>query len=198
MAQLPEFYKHLSAKGERSKAQPFQYIEENRHFLIGGEILDLVKFDPYTYVPDELGIDYEGILPEEMPDHPALIRGFGPIIGGPKLHTWVLSNREAVREVHKVIIDAYQILDPDLPKSVLKRSGSHMSFDSYLDSYDHLTLITFGNCACMGPDPDGTFIEGNEAGFSEYVLHNADLRAQRSSLYAGFGHIARLASLPAQ
>lgn len=195
MSQLPQYYEYLARNGERSDTHPFKYIEEEANFNIGSLAIPVLEFDPYTFNPFDFGIDYEGIPVEEMPDHPALLTSMSRIIGGPKLHDWVKTNQVAVSETYLVMTSVYKKFVPKLTKKLSKRSTSLWGFNSGLTRAGDIHLQVMGDCACSGPDPDGDVIDGlNEAGYSAYYLHNTDTQAQRTSLYAGLGHLARLAS----
>lgn len=69
-----------------------------------------------------------------------------------------------------------------------------MGFSAGRRELGGIGVQVMGNCACMGPEVEGVFINDQfEHGFAEYGFHNADYSWQRASLCAGMGHMALLA-----
>lgn len=198
MIEVPGLFRHRAEEGEPSGLQPFSYDETSKVFLVGETVIDLVQFDtptfPYIYEGDK-----DGIPVEEMLNYPAFIPVgtiLVNIIGGPKLHNWIAANPDKVRDAHKVMVDAFSaFLDEPLGES-LTREDVHGSSGFRITAGQNggLDLQVAGDCACSGPDLYSHHIRGQfENGFAEYDLHNADIQAQRASLYAGIGHLSRLA-----
>ncbi|NNN21649.1 MAG: hypothetical protein HKL80_06565 [Acidimicrobiales bacterium] len=192
MSEIPSFFNYLKSEGDKSGLYPFAYVNEDKAFSIGDGKVALTDFDPYTFSSDELGLG-DGIDIDEMPQQAALISIMGGVIIGPKLHEWVEANPKVLADTYKVMYEAYVAFLDDLSQVPAERTTSHMGFASGLREYGGIGLQVLGNCACMGPNPQSYYIDGQfEHGFGEYDLHNADSQVQRASLYAGLGHLAQL------
>ncbi len=143
--------------------------------------------------PDELGLN-DGIDIDEMSQHAALITIMGDAIVGPGLHEWVEANPKALAVTYKVMYEAHVAFLDDPSQSPTEHTTSYIGFASGLRKYGGIGLQVLGSCACMGPNPQSDYFDEQfENGFAEYDLHNADKQVQRTSLYAGLGHLARLA-----
>lgn len=102
----------------------------------------------------------------------------------------------------RVMQDVYSELNPDIemPKRSSIRSPFYFNSVFFNDGIFHLN--TFGNCACLGKNPDPFFITYRDRYTAldninmpiEYWLHNADSASQRLSLYAGAGSLAWFAT----
>lgn len=121
----------------------------------------------------------------------------------PSLRRWIaaLENEKTERIVENSMRKVYRKVSPysvELPR----RSSNlgHINFSTRLYSNGAFRLQTFGDCACLGPDPHGMSISynGNYDGMDDlslplqYCLHNADTATQRLSLFAGAGTLAWL------
>lgn len=175
--------------------QPFLYDHESKSFLIGKDkqTLAVTDFDPYTY--NDYGREEQAIREiEELTQHPALLQIVsGPIVT-PRLHGWVQeAQNEFAEQTVRLMHDVYSMFyEEPIP---FETGGGFMSFEAGVRQDGAIGLQVLGNCACFGPKySTGMFEEGVEHGFAEYELHNADSQAQRISLYAGLGHLAKLAA----
>lgn len=193
---LPSFYEYLKEHGKTTGLFAFDYDRDQQKFFIGGETTDLADFDPYSYSPD-LEAENEEVSFDEMRDLPLMIPILSGVIGGPRLHQWAKENPDTLRETAvEIMHNAFTSLaDEEFARDIKNEPAGFMGFDSGVRQHGGIHLQVFGSCACMGVSQDGMFInEGVEKGFGQYELHNADSQAQRTSLYAGLGHIARLVS----
>ncbi len=92
---------------------------------------------------------------------------------------------EIMADVMVELTDGYSQRD----KKQLLKGGS---FDTLAHTDEgSVRLRTVGQCACIGLD--FTVNDWHSAGFAEYTSHNVDRPAQRASLLAGLGHIAKVA-----
>lgn len=175
----------------------FHYDIDAQEFKVDETAIKLADFDPYKFSPDIEEHDAGSIPIDQMREHPLMIPIMSGVIGGPKLHDWVTEHpatwRQEVTDVmHKAFIS---LIDEDFAREVKNEPAGFMGFDCGLLENGGVALQVFGNCACMGVSQDGLFISGGmEQGYGQYELHNADSQAQRASLYAGLGHLARLAN----
>lgn len=176
---------------------PFDYDANGQEFKVGETALELAEFDPYKSSPD-VEEDGAGSIPiDKMHEHPLMIPTMSGVIGGPKLHEWATANSELVaKEATEVMHRAFvSLIDEEFASEVKNVSAGFMGFDAGARENGGVVLQVFGNCACLGVSQDGLFVyDGMENGYGQYELHNADSQAQRASLYAGIGHLARLAS----
>lgn len=175
---------------------PFEYDAEGQEFKVGETPIKLAEFDPYKFSPH---IEKDGagsILIDQMHEHPLMIPIMSGVIGGPKLHDWAVGNservaKEATEVMHKTFVS---LIDEEFASEVKNETAGFMGFDAGVRENGGIVLQVFGNCACFGVSQDGLFVyDGMEHGYGQYELHNADSQAQRASLYAGIGHLARLA-----
>lgn len=202
MSKIPRYFEECKADEDPStELYPFLYDHSVKQFVISGITVALEDFDPYTFIRTASSLRGTGIDFDDMPKHALLMPSFGHVIAGPKLHEWIDANVvEAGGTARQVMFDAYKSLlengDELLDEvEISKNSVGHMGFAAGLSEYGGIHLQVIGDCACMGASPYGYFIDDKfEEGFAEYDLHNADTQVQRASLYAGLGHIARLAS----
>lgn len=192
---LPSYFEHLKEAGDSSGLQPFTYDASINSFLVSDKRVPAESFDPYVYNPYELGLEEEGLGFEEISRHSLIIPSFGRVIATPKFHSFIKENPKAVGSAINVMKNAYSKLG-DIPEGFADEevSYSHLGFAAgFLENGD-LRLQVLGNCACLGPTPHGNYLHDKyENNFAEYDLHNADTQAQRTSLYAGLGHMAFIA-----
>lgn len=195
MSVLPSYFEYRIDCGDDSDLYSFMYDDSVQQFVVAGKTIAAEDFDPYTFNSYELKLN-GNISPldyDDMPNHAVLLPGHGAIIAGPKLHEWAANNPGEVTRAAKMMHKLFTSLVED-PEEIPSSEGGFMGFASSLREGGGLHFQVFGNCACMGPDPCSGVINGQfEAGFVEYSLHNADSQVQRASLYAGIGHLARLA-----
>jgi hypothetical protein len=198
MAKLPDYFEYFKEHhpGERTNLSPMYYDQSVRYFFIGETKVALEDYDPYTYrrrsrICEEEG-EHAGLFVDEIADHPLMIPAMGTVIAGPKLHEFVQADPSHVERARGVMVDAFKQFCDELPVEI-ESSGGHLGFSSSLDRDGAIHLQVLGDCACLGATPDEGVIHGKiEHGFATYALHNADTQAQRASLYAGLGHLARL------
>lgn len=200
MSNLPQFFYRNREYSDETFQEfgtglvAFEYDIEYEHFKIGDRHVAQENFDPFKYIP-ELGDKEKQLTPDEMPEHPLMLYPITGPIGSPILHSWVRQNPEQVLEVreliHKVFVSFY---DNDEEIELGEAVGA-WGFESHVTEDGGVHLQTLGDCACMGLTPHSHVIEGRlENDFGQYDYHNTDSQAQRVSLLAGLGHIARLAS----
>jgi hypothetical protein len=193
--ELPSYFEHMKTRGDsKSYLWPITYDSRARQFHIGSKSVQLTEFDPYEFSPDALGLEETDLEITEMALHPLMIPDFGSVIGGPKLHNWAARNPEhASREGIDAMYEALTSLVDG--EGISKEADGHTGFDLQVRNQGALNLQVWGNCACLGVNLEGLLVvDGMEKGYAQYDLHNADTQAQRASLYAGIGHLARLAS----
>lgn len=199
MELLPSYFSYKREVGEEaSNLFSFSYDRDQKLFLIDDKSVQLADFDPYTFVPDNFDLDWDGMPIGKIRDYPAMLPVTGAIITGPKLHEWTQANPDQVSQASEVMKEVFvAIADPKVVEVVedMEESEGIFGFISGSREDGGVHLQVFGNCSCMGPDPDGLFVNDPfvEHGFAEYSLHNADSQEQRASLYAGLGHLAALA-----
>jgi hypothetical protein len=195
MSEIPEFYQYRKKEGEKSQLHPFSYRSEDGTFIIAETEIPVAHFDPYSFNPHLLDIDSEGLEIDEIANYPVMIPNYGNLIAGPKLHKWADTKPSELFDAYKVMHEAFTSFIDNASDISGERSRSHMGFCSGLSEYGGVHLQVWGNCACMGSTPHGLYVrDKSEHGFAEYDLHNADVQAQRTSLYAGLGHLARRAA----
>lgn len=205
MAELPSYFEHrLSNPGpDRSSGlYEFSYDEAEKVFTIGKTAVKVADFDPYRFNEYELlaDPDEETIELAELAEQLAILPPASGAIGGAKLHDWVWNNQDALPPTRQVMHAAMATAYEHPETIIFDEDDEHgfMGFAVHLrepnGKPDGLRFQVFGNCACMERDLYGLFIEGTEHGFTQYGLHNADLPAQRAGLYAGLGHLAKLAA----
>ncbi|MBC7546328.1 hypothetical protein H7171_01120 [Candidatus Saccharibacteria bacterium] len=198
MSQLPKYLQYLAETDTNTTLQPFSYDTANKSFLVADIPVPLKDFDPYNFDPFGAGLDGIGLHVDEIGRHPLYLSILaGRLVVSPSLHEWAKTHSSEVVQTWQVIRDAYQHLEVNFKSGVLmeNRSTSHIGFVAGLRDYGSIHLQTMGDCACMGPVVDGTYVfEQFENGWGEYEIHNAFENAQQSSLFAGMGHLARLAA----
>lgn len=195
---LPSYFETKRNKWDEavSGLLPFQYDADNREFQIGETSIELAEFDPYKFTPDVDEDDAGNIPIDQMHEHPLMISVMSGVIGGPKLHEWATANSQVLaKEATEVMHQAFvSLIDEEFASEVKNETAGFMGFDAGVRENGGVVLQVFGNCACLGVSQDGLFVyDGMENGYGQYELHNADNQPQRASLYAGIGHLARLA-----
>src|SRR3546814_10957233 len=119
---------------------------------------------------------------------------YGNLSVGPKLHNWAKENPEKIssaRAVMRQVMSQFFESEVELGED----EAGHMGFAANLRESGGIHLQVFGNCACMGPDPNGYLINNQfEYGFAEYGLHKIDSEAHHVSIYAVLVHLAALAT----
>jgi hypothetical protein len=203
MAELPHYFEYKlehHSNEENSGLFAFNYDDKSQAFSVGETVISVGDFDPYGFTGLDLdNEEAEAIDLRALLDQYSLLPDFGGVIGCPKLHDWVGENPDALAPTREVMHRAL-VAVIDSREEIPFEDDEHgfMGYAAYNRVNDGtpagLHLQVFGNCACMGPNFQGLFVEGFDHGFAEYDLHNADLPAQRIGLYAGLGHLAKLAS----
>lgn len=203
MPEVPDYFQYQleHPREEGSGLYRFSYDDATQTFLIGKTSLQVSEFDPYLFSSLQLDNEKEEAIDlHELADQYALLPDWGGVIGCPKLHVWTWENPEALEPTRKVMHRALTAVIEN-PETIIFDDSDEHGFMGYAvgnresdDRSDGLRLQVFGNCACMERGLYGIFPEGIEHGFGQYDLHNADLPAQRAGLYAGLGHLAKLAA----
>jgi hypothetical protein len=196
MGQLPEYFEYIRETGRETYMFPFSYDETSQSFTIASKTIHVSDFDPYTFNAHELGIDDEEVPADEIENHALLLPIAGGIIVGPALNEWAAGNASKIWPAVKVMYDSYAsfYMNPeDIP---FDAGHGHMGFSAHpLRDNQGINLQVLGNCACLGPlGISNIFRDQFEHGYALYELHNADSQAQRTSLYAGLGYVARIAT----
>jgi hypothetical protein len=195
MSNLPQLYEHLRDLGEPSWAHPFSYAAEEQVFYLGRAAVAVTDFDPDMVMIQTTDLSLEGIPVDEIAKHPALITPVGSIVGGPLIHERARKLLENPDDVLRVMQQAYAAVSPTIDLLTDLRGMSHNDYLAAVNEHGTIELQVQGDCACMFANLDGVYVrDRSEFGFSEYALHNTDTQAERTSLYAGFGHLARLAA----
>jgi hypothetical protein len=199
MSELPHFFEYLKEHPQEDHPllgkfdlYPFAYDDEAECFTVGPTRIHPHEFDPYTFNPYVLGIKDRGIELDDLPEHPAVLPGFGAVILGPRAHEYAMTNVDG-HNVIKVMHDVFTSFLADPSDFPLRENVGHLGFAAWQREDGGFGLQVVGDCACSNPNLQGLHVQGMENGWAEYDLHNADSVAQRTSLYAGLGHIAHLA-----
>lgn len=178
----------------------FNFHFDEGYFVAAGKEIATTDFDPFLFNSHKLEIADEGVKSlDELAEHALLITYDGRLIGGSRLHDWARQHTsELVEELPKLMHQTFLAAFDD-PASIpfLRDEGGHRGFRAGArQDNGGVSLQVFGECACLNPSQSGYFtgFEGVEKGFAEYELHNTELLAQRISLYAGLGHLAKMAS----
>lgn len=199
MSRLPRYFEYLRVRGEPGEfAFSFLYKAETETFIIADQKVRLETFDPYMFVGCNIDLSGKSVKMIDTPKHPALIPTLGGIILGPMLHEFVAKEPHTLHESTQVMRSAFTALEPAFSQDLdnTEYPGGYTGFATSLRHDGGICFQVPGNCACLDVDmvSSGVFDEGFDAGFAQYALHNADTQSQRASLYAGMGHLARLAS----
>ncbi len=177
-----------------ANTMPFEYDLHNRIFGIGQDRIALDEFG----VGSALHTTQKSTAkPDE--DAPLLISGImGAVYQMPKMYKWLIKQSKSEFEqtqelVTNAMVEAYIEISGDTDVPII-RGDSHWDFGLTLYRPGHPVFRVLGDCACYGVSPQGTLLGESawEYGYAEYDLHNIDRPAQRTSLYAGAGALARL------
>jgi len=123
-------------------------------------------------------------------------------IGTPRFHEWlgrVAADDDLAQGVKSSTIEAIRSVFVTLePKIEIPNTGDPgpYGFNMSVTSDNHARLYTYGDCACLGPNPEGHWVGYRDwdEGYCEYDWHNTFADTQIWSLLAGMGHLARLAA----
>lgn len=198
MPNLPSYFEYLKSEGEPQNTglYAFEYDEEYGLFMVADKKVHPIDFDPAGHVVT-LDVAEVSANDPEIETTPLFLGIFNSLFSGPIFRDFVMSNPSAMSDVSRVMVDVYEeVLDEELDDDV-KQPGGFLGFDSRFLPNGTVNLQVFGNCACIGVDLNSMYInaeDGMENGYAQYTVHNTDTHAQRTSIYAGMGHIARLAS----
>lgn len=197
--QLPDFYEHGEDRGNETTGRyDFMYFHEDKEFSVGGKRMPLDEFEIVRF--PYYGEEFRQLDFDEMRTTPLMLDNFWPLLGGPALHNWSDEALEVVdKEIVPVMVDVFSELteDEQLKEDIsnMKKTQGFLGFDSYVrETNSSLGLNVLGSCACLGVSYPGMLLSDREQmrdGFGEYGLHNADIKAQEVSLYAGIAHLAR-------
>lgn len=167
------------------------YDQKRKMFSIGGEDHDVVSHDLYRNLLFPTGSQPPD---EELPRKAVLLNDFGNPITTPRFFRWLTTgNRVGIfHETSDVMRDVFEKLQGEKLKGKLHERMDPFGFSCSFIREGHMTLSVLGNCACLGTNPDGHFVDWREweTGFAEYEFHNIDMPHQRISLLAGLGHLA--------
>jgi len=191
--ELPEFL--AAVESDELEFRHLYYDHPNYTFKIGG-VENLIEGEASKDVlifPSGHAVDKHGLS-----KHPVVLGVLGNPIATPMFFEWVSNcDHEVIfPEVKSVIREVYaRVLDIEIPEYD-RESSAHINFNVGFEREGHVHLQTFGNCACLGTDPDGIMVDYRDwdTGYAEYTLHNIDRPAQYISLFAGLGHFATLAA----
>ena len=175
-------------------------FDQNRAvFTIGSVKHELLSADIYHNLLFPAGTP---IAANDIISVPVVLNDFGGPITTPKLFTWLAQeNMSGVfQETADIMREVYGLVQGEKLKGKLHKKMDPYGFSCGLIRNGHVTLSVLGSCACLGTNPYGNFVDGNEweTGFVEYEFHNIDAPVQRISLLAGIGHLALLSQLEKQ
>lgn len=202
MPELPSYFEYQLQKPPENRLDlyEFRYDDEKLAFTIGSTVVQATDFDPYRFTPHLLNNGkQEAIDLTNARDYGALLPSFDHVVVCPKLHIWARENQDALPPTRKVMHRALSAV-VERPENIPFEEDEHgfMGYAAHLQQHhgepDSLHFQVIGSCACMGRGLYGLYIQGIKHDFAQYDLHNADLPAQRVGLYAGLGHLAKLAS----
>jgi len=182
---------------------PYHYEHENRTFHFGDEVHQLDEV-PLTGVLHRSGADLDTGDAEKLLSRVAFASSFNRIHSLPLAdvffkNVWTNSLRE---ETADIMQDVYATVrefsnsgaDTDSWSPSRKEFSAHL-YAQHEDPSGHagVFLQTSGICACTKPDtrPDSTYYPIEVMTYAE---HNVAKPAERVSLLAGLGHIARRAN----
>lgn len=185
-------------------SKPFYFNPQTKEFVVADQTTKLSLQNDY----DELDPDPLAEGQTELDSIPLVLGLCDTLIQMPLMRRWLLILGDKKENVSQQIIEAMAQTYHELnPRVVLpKEHGRHknrgfLNFSAVFDEYGKFHLHTFGNCACLGPDPHGYSISYKDTYSAyknpdvpyPYCLHNADTIEQRLSLYVGAGTLAWLA-----
>lgn len=190
---LPEDFEHFT--DEELGYLDFSYDHSLGQFYIGGKNFSLSDSD----IEDRLLFPEGEIVPKEkLKSHPVILDNFGHPATTPKLFSWITSidEKPVFAEASAVMKDVYIRISGERLSDEDIASRIHYDFGVGFIREGHMTLRVIGNCACLGTNPEGNFISGDDwdTGYTELELHNVDSAEQHISLFAGLGHLATLAN----
>ncbi len=152
----------------------------------------------------------EPISPEEaktfIDEHVLVLGSLDHLQQMPRMTNWLKGKDEAgIAELRAIVVDtmiqAFVATDTNhtfTEKRLQKMRNDFTGFSMTMLQPGHPNFTVAGNCACMGPLPQGMVILGEgywPYGFAEYDLHNIDAPHQEIALYAGAGALAQLCEL---
>lgn len=197
---MPKVFVRRSESDMGHGHYPFSYSAEESSFYIADQRVPAGEFNWGTCMKLNTMSALGGVEPEisDIASQALLIPRFGNIIGGRKLHEWIMNNSDRIQEeaipvMKEVFSSLSGIKESELGDDRLWGFGAAMREDGTL----HLNVI--GDCACLDALPDSHVLaleQGSrfEKGFAEYSLHNIETATQLASIYSGIGHLARLAT----
>lgn len=192
MSELPDYYEYLKTAGDGSNLLPFHYDERKKYFVIGSSVVNLADFDPYEYSPPKIGLSYEGIPPNQIPCYPLLISIRRFLMTTPKFDQYVGSNPDILEDTGRVMHESFSLLTDGRPMSAIDDLSADRKFTAYAIKYGGISLTApSGEQSHLRPTADNFYLEGvKDKGFSEYHIYESENIAERTSLFAGIGHIA--------
>jgi hypothetical protein len=195
MSKLPTYFESQRERGVTDSGLfSFAYNEAQKLFLVGEADVPLAKFNPHDFWPEDLGIEAKAIAPDAIIDHPLVISETGALVAGPRFHDWAHKNPSRLKLTAEMMRETFNTLAAYTVEEETVNHG-HLGFGAGVTSQGGVVLHVEGSCAFMGVHPYGLYqIEGVEEGFAEYDHHNTESTVHILSLYAGMGHIARLAA----
>ena len=195
MSELTRFFESKKSQEKNTGVINFEFDAEYGYFIVGGEKIYPKDFDPFE---PRSSIDKDFIYADfdELTKKPLFLGIFGKLVGGPALHVFNRQNPEKLSEVVPVMRSIYEeVLGETLEQEGDDEFVGFMGFACRVSEGGDLNLQVLGNCACIGINQHGLYThDGIENGFVEYDLHNIDSDSQLVSIYAGMGHVSRLAS----
>ena len=186
--------------------RPFYFDPEKLVFLVGEKgSQDIVKPTDVERI-----YDFDCWPPKakenvslDIPEALMIAASYTDLVATHSMRKWLVGldadRKDAVlRKVEGVIQTVHKIVDPlvEIPTG----RGGHIVISATFDQYGILRLQTFGDCACLGRNPDPYTFHGPEHPRLDdlevpiqYAGHNIDTPAQGLSLYAGAGTLGWIA-----
>ena len=185
----------------------FEFDKEKMLFLVDGQEIPVSDFANDTYEETEtVETDFEKT--------PLVICLSHNLIGTKALDDWIKSKRynpnTVQREVMVVMWDVFdqqfthETGEPYFDEEYIRGSFNindrpifyNFGFSFREAVFAGLNFQVAGNCACLSNDFSGSAASFNpeEDGCVSYDIHNIDTSFKRVAIYAGIGHVARLAS----
>lgn len=179
----------------------FGYNPETSLFQIDKDEVPLNEYSHYRPIPREPMSLEEA---ETFIDEQTLLLGsFDHLLQMPRMTNW-LKEKDAtgLLELMSVVVDTmiHAFVTTDTSRTFTEKrlknlQNDFMGFSMTMLQPGHPNFTVLGNCACMGPLPQGLVLLGEEywsQGFAEYDLHNIDMPHQEVALFAGAGALAHL------
>ena len=190
---------YISTRKDQLSLPALAYSIEENVLTVGQRTLPMEpswieEHSPWNLVP------FDG--PNQLDRANVCLNPHAKPIGAPRFHEWlgrVAADNGLAGEVKsstiEVIRSVFVALEPNIEIPDTGDPGP-FGFNMSVTPNSHARLYTYGDCACLGPNPEGHWAADRDwdEGYCEYDWHNTFADTQIWSLLAGMGHLARLAS----